>query len=137
MQSHDRWRPLALLIRPMSDGALASLAAVATWEISGLDDKGETTFVFAKHRCGAAAGAELASLFLAAGATCTLVYRDATETVSATGADAFADRLAEVMWDDIEASEDQTDPPDARAACADGHPVDDLRFGFLEAARLI
>lgn len=116
----------------LSDGATAGVE----WHIAALNGQGRELYRSEGIPCPSRAGAELHALWVSAG-SCGLIYHDAIDRVMDGGAEGFGDRLAEVLWDAIDRDTHIPDDPEHYAPLADGHPIDALRFAFLEAASII
>lgn len=118
------------------DRLTGSDAPNAIWHILGQANDGTELFRTAGITCPTQAGLELARLTQRA-AIHGLAYHDAFDRTTAPEAEAFGDRLAEVMWDAIDREGDVPDHPEDYAKLADGHPIDALRNSFLEAAGIL
>lgn len=123
-----------LQISPFAGDVLTeSDAPNAMWHILGQARDGTELFRSTGMRCPNIAGLELHRITTRA-IISSLVYHDAFDRTNAAEAESFGDRLAEVMWNAISRAGDISDHPEEYARLADGHPICELRTGFLEAA---
>ncbi len=141
MPLHEALRIYTLRVSPCKGNVFAdSLYSPETWRIACLDKDGIECVPPFDHRCPEVAGATLYRLYrvqLLLGYSTSLRYADRESTAEDTTAAGFADRLAEVMWDHIEANEALPDHPEDYGPKADEHPIDALRTGFMTAAGII
>ena len=130
----------AVKLMPMLDGAPALPAAPGIlWIVSGVDAEGTALSTFEtcnEPELAGIAAFERFTLARAAGMPCNLRYADAEFAAYAEEPEAFADRLAELVWDhiDMECPDGAPDDPESYGMVADDHPLDQLRSAFMEAA---
>lgn len=141
MQLHCQRRVVAFRISPVIGIVLASpVASNVSWRVVGVDEEGHECGPSSEHDCPLDAGVFLFGAYESQKTESTglaLRYADIEATAVDTTASGFGDRLAEVMWDHIEAHEDLPDHPEDYGHSADDHPLDALRSGFLTAADIL
>ena len=126
-----------LQVSPFAGDVLTgSDAPNAVWHILGQSNDGTELCRTEAITCANEAGQALFRLTQRA-RVFNLAYQDAFDRTNANEAEAFIDRLAELMWEAIERDGDVPDDPEAYADLADDHPIDALRTGFLEAAGIL
>lgn len=126
-----------LRIAPLADGGLAyGDRDDVQWLITGYDKHFNEVLRGKDTRDPYTAGLILHGLYAEHGEA-DLIYHDAIERSVASSPDQFGDDLSTLMWSYIEQEHDLPDHPEEYVGFADGHPLDQLRTGFLEAAKII
>lgn len=129
-------------VLPLLDGqVMPADAPGVVWTVRGITGEDEVLAVFASESNPALAGAAVYERFSQArgcGIPCGLIYSDVGFYCHHSAPSCFVDALAEIMWESIEDAFEGVFPsdPEEYGPLADGHPVGELRNGFMTAAWL-
>ena len=131
---------VALRVSPcLGFGPCAPETEGAMWSITSINGNGALSTVIYRGPDAEQAGIALAAEYKARvsdARPCPLNYVDPFTSAHSPDLPAFGDRMAEVLWDRLEALHELPDAPEEYAEFAEGHPLDLFRAAFLQAATL-